>query len=550
LSLVEESNLLTWHSVARYTAVLASRARLEANQGGSVEASAVSYLKLVNNLERLPNPLDRDARPILDAVQMLRNRGDQRAAVLLLTAAAHAGPPNAAVRREFERMAPQTLTSSTRWMGAMISAAGLVTVLLGHGLVGMAFGFVAVMGWMRWIPIRGWTRSETRIFRILHAMQYDPVTRGPALRARDYGDRRLFWGFVGLAVGGLVVGPVVMSSLPTAWSPNLGNSPWLLATLVCGILGYQWGLRVTPGARSPRAVSRILPPHCQCATTTIFAGGEADNYAHNHLVGEAHEAGPSRSSMLTCPVLGVAWLLTIVTDEGGAYLLRGEAQIADADPLPHRQSAPDAPERRRAEAHTSMGADVFAARERLDHGSVRVALAGGASSPEHLLVELSKDPEKAVRAAVAGNPNCPETVLLELFADPEMDVWTAAKNNLRWPEDWPVDDPCAARGIDPPRDPHTLRSVVCGTQTLVRCTAGRSTLPTQPELSPDSTAECRADAVVVGIWGSFCMEHHAAWDRTRLHSRGGGYLAQRLKSGTWVELNWDGPCSPPEHLWR
>lgn len=550
VSLVEQSHLLTWHSAARYNSIQAQRALLAANRGGSWQESAGTYLNLVGNLERLPNPLDRDARPILDAVRILASRGESRAAVLLLTAAAHAGPPNPVVRREFERRAPRTLTVNTRWLGAMISATGLVSVVLGRGLVGMVIATVAAMGWMHWVPIRGWTRTETRIFRTLHAMRFDPVTRGPARGARDLVDRRLFWGLVGLAVGLLVAGPLVMAAvLSTTWATHVGFSPWLLTAVVCGVLGHQWGLRTSRGARSPRAVSHLLPPDCQCATTEMFAGAEADNYARRHLVCGATESAGPRATVLTCPTVGVPWLLTVVTDGGGTYLLRGEATVEESGPPGDRQPVHDPAAHRRAEMLSSSGADASAP-ELVDHASLRATLARGMSCPEKVLVELSRDPETAVRAAVAGNPHCPEAVLLELFADHEMDVWTAAKNNPSWPPDWPVDDPCAARGIDPPRAPLTLRTVVIGTRTLVQCTEGQPDWFDLSDPPPDTTTVCRADAAVLGIWGSFCLHHRPTADSHPGRGDGAGYLAERHASGIWVALDWDGPCSPAHQLWQ
>ncbi len=337
LSLVSDSGLLTGPSVARFTVVHASAARREAIAGGKIRKSAALYLRLADNLEQLPNPLDRDPRPIISAVRMLRERGEAQAALMLLTAAANGAPPNPAIAEAYERAAP-TRPGMTPWTRAATIAVGTVVgLLVGIGLVGLVLTVAGIAAWRNFIPIRGWTLADSRIFRSLRAVQYDPVSRGHRVQGGESADGpRLLWMLLGLALGSLVIGPLLATSIPSGLGSDLGGTLWLGSSLAGGFLGYQWGLRKTHHliAVGPSLVA----PTCRCATTPMLAGSAADDYAARHLTPTASTAVTAGSTVLTCPALGLPWLRVPVNTDGAVYLLRGIATRVDAG-LPGQDSA-------------------------------------------------------------------------------------------------------------------------------------------------------------------------------------------------------------------
>ena len=328
-SLVKDSGFLTGASLARFSVVHARDARREAIAGEKLSKAFATYLRLVSNIEGLPNPLDRDARPILTAARLLRTRGEAPAALLLLTAAERGGPPNPAVTEAYRRAAP-TRPGMTPWLRFGTIVAGAVAgLLLGAGLVGLVLTVAAIAAWRRWIPIRGWTLIDSRLYRSLRSIQYDPVSRGPRVLGGESADGpRLLWMLAGLALGGLLVGPLLASTLPAGAGSDLGGTLWLGVALAGGYVGYQWGLRKTHHRTAP--TNPTLSPTCRCATTAWFAGRTADDYAQRHLTGATFEPVPAGSTVLQCPSLGVPWLRIPVTKDGGVYLIRGVSARVDA----------------------------------------------------------------------------------------------------------------------------------------------------------------------------------------------------------------------------
>jgi len=233
------------------------------------------------------------------------------------------------------RAAAPTDLATNPWATVATVATGAVAgLVLGVGLLGLIFSIGAIAAWRRWVPLRGWTLVDSRLYRSLRSIRYDPVSRRPRLPGGGSADpSRLRWMLAGLALGTLVVGPLLGCTIPSGPGSNTGAALWLASAVAGAIIGY---LRAPSRKTRRKAPTKpTVAPRCCCATTAWYGGRDAEDYAQRHLTSATFHPVPAGSTVLQCPALGGFWLRIPVTADGGVYLLRGvSARIEAGLPSP------------------------------------------------------------------------------------------------------------------------------------------------------------------------------------------------------------------------
>ena len=323
--------VLTWDVVAHFTAALSIETRNDLLNGSSKGQVAASFVRLVQNTEFLPNRLEQDPRPIIRAHELLVQRGEKHAALMLLTAARFVGAPSKTIADEYKRSAPRLRMT---WYASLALFSVVFATCLAVSLpkLGIALGLGSIYLWRRFMPMRGFTLKEAHVLRILRQLRFDRRTRTPVARGLSGIANRdatpFLFGLAAFAVAWIVGALAVAKLAPGGLDNSLGVGLSVVVAVVGAVVGYQFGVRRAQAKLAPKQPAVVT---CRCATAVALSGVEAGAYATHHLV--ATDAPPiiAASRELKCPTLGTPWLLVAVTGEGAVYLMRGATETLDAD---------------------------------------------------------------------------------------------------------------------------------------------------------------------------------------------------------------------------
>jgi len=135
--LAEHTEQITRTSVTRRMVVLAEAALRSLAQAEPPRDVGEVYRYLVSATELLPNPVDRDPRPVLDAAEALCRRLRPRTGPVFVAGA------------------------------VLFGLLALGATAAGNGKVGIVLFALATLVWTRLVPIPGWTTAETSAYRYL-----------------------------------------------------------------------------------------------------------------------------------------------------------------------------------------------------------------------------------------------------------------------------------------------------------------------------------------------------------------------------------------------
>ena len=292
----------------------------------------------------------------LRAADELVGRDDRAGARLLLCAAKGALPHDARVTAALRALRPRPTTAAVLHgvlaglASATVLVLGIVMGVRAIGLVGgLAIGLV-----VRFSPMTGLTLPESRAWRGLRTLRYDP--------ALGRGDTSGASGWYGLAgIGGFVatltaiaVGLSALGSGGTwpLWATSGAAFLAWIALLAAGSVGAvllaRWARRAS-GRR--RLASRLATAGAQaeqhaavCACWDVIStwGPDARLYAERHLVASQDPlpiAVPG-AELRRCPTAGVPWLVGPIGRDARYLALRGVVRdVADDDDEPAAEAS-------------------------------------------------------------------------------------------------------------------------------------------------------------------------------------------------------------------
>jgi len=287
-------------------------------------------------------------------------RGDMAGARLLLRTAVTAMPRDRRMTTALRHRRPKGTASTALKIGALtLVVAALVAVLvrmhLGGG--GLLIGLALVFG-SRVIPHPGLTAAESRLWRGLGSLQFDPELGDTG---EETSGSHGWYGVV--AIGGAVAGAVLGAQVP-GWFSTAGQAPawstsggallaWLGLSLIAGALAFFGARRVhrtllRRSAERDSAGAQAVGEHhagvCQCWDITSLWGTAAGIYAERHLVQMPGPAlpVPVGGQLRRCPTTGLPWLVGPLGRDGRRLALRGVARAAEPAVAGQAEAAPTA----------------------------------------------------------------------------------------------------------------------------------------------------------------------------------------------------------------
>ena len=311
----------------------------------------------------LDPPVADDPRPLLEAAERLDRRGDTAGARLLLRSVDRQAPRQPAIRRAIAVRRP----AGTLWYWAAATLAALAVLALGAavstliptGQVAGLLGLVAVYAWTRAVPLPGFTRSESQVWRGLGALRFDEDAREVTTATGDHNGWYGLAGILGATIG-IVLCAVYLDDIAqrfgagTLWAYSTGGAlTWGVTVTAFATLGYlgarnghRRGLRKLANRRriARHNVDYALARRCQCWQRASLTGAFALAYSATHLVGEVDEAPePARThlknlagaAMARCPVTATLWLCGPFGRYDRFLALRGGA------PIKHESNVPE-----------------------------------------------------------------------------------------------------------------------------------------------------------------------------------------------------------------
>ncbi len=287
-----------------------------------------------------------DPALVLDTAELLRMRGDESSAALLLHAVNRTNPHVARIEAALAAYVPRGAKGRRRLRRGLLLGLGAIAFLVsgvaGYPLLAMfwALGIGAVELFAR---EPGLNRFDTGVLgeyaekagiRAFFAVPTSVADETPA------GGRRkvlpLVLGIVALVLG-IVIFPgardAAASHGPAAgWATSPGLSCFLVWILLFPVL-VAWAASLIPGRRLGYAVPQLSAAQaaCQCRRWAYVSGPFALAYGNVHLtpvqtppeLGPVLDRyGPLPPSVVSCATTGAAWLVLTLGPENGKILLR------------------------------------------------------------------------------------------------------------------------------------------------------------------------------------------------------------------------------------
>lgn len=283
-------------TVARHAAAAVARRDI----GDPVQAVAIAAMEL----HHLGVPVENDPGPTLAAVQDLRARGDHEGARLLLHAVRRRLPAVPALDAALAALTPAA--AMRRHLIAVVAVWSLVPLLLFPvvwtlhvpALAGGLLVLAVRLGWERWVPIPGLSRTDSAVWRAFRAVGYDPFTDPTAPPPKD---QKGYYGLVALLSLFFVAIPVSLAAARLVPDGTMQTGMYLLICLGIPALGYlgarhahHW-MRARAHARRRTADTRARlaeARRCHCWQVHTLSGDIAAEYLHHHLRSEPFDDAP------------------------------------------------------------------------------------------------------------------------------------------------------------------------------------------------------------------------------------------------------------------
>ncbi|MBO1753408.1 hypothetical protein J4G33_16495 [Actinotalea sp. BY-33] len=288
----------------------------------------------------------------------LNERGDRAGARLLLRVATGMLPRDAAMETALRRSRPEpsrALLVRLAGVGLATSVAVAYVVVrgaaspqtLGAEIRGTTLVLAAVLGLVtRLSSLPGFTMPETRVWRGLRSMRYDPVeARGGTSGISGWLGVAGVLGAVAtmVTIAGVLSGATSDGAWPL-WATTGGSMVLWLVLTAAGGAGGVLVLRQVRGAVGRRRVARAraeaaaradqLATVCACWDSISTWGADARRYAERHLTiaGPPVPVAVPDSRLRMCPASGLPWLTGPLGQGERFVALKGALRDVDDSP--------------------------------------------------------------------------------------------------------------------------------------------------------------------------------------------------------------------------
>jgi hypothetical protein len=287
-----------------------------------------------------------DPQPVLDTAELLRLRGDQAGAALLLQAVNRTNPHVARVEAALAAYVPPGAKGRRRLRRGLLIGLGAIAFLVsgvaGYPTLAVVWGLV-VGAFEIFGREPGLNRFDTNVlgeyaekagirpFWLLPRSVADEVPLGSSRTVLP-----LVLGVLALVLGVVVYSPAVEAAKahgPTAgWISSPGFSCFLVWIVLFPVL-VMWAASLVPGRRLGYVTPTLsaAQSECQCRRWATVSGPFALAYSSAHLVPVETPTvlrpvldrfGPLPPSVAGCVTTGAAWLVLTLGPENGKILLR------------------------------------------------------------------------------------------------------------------------------------------------------------------------------------------------------------------------------------